>query len=163
MSDTDRPGQHETQTLSRMLDLEAVGGELWSPAELGAILAHQLAAPLECDLGGLDPRIGERLRQWNAPGGPPLRTFSDALRHKHPPLELLELIHRFAKNCRQNADGPVPQEIATVLYFASIVAALVRCGRRITALDDDALRRSVDWALQQPWLDADTRALFAAV
>jgi hypothetical protein len=46
-----------------------------------------------------------------------------------------------------------------VLYFASIVAAMVRCQRRITRLDDTDTRRGVEQCLAQPWLDAPTRQL----
>ena len=55
--------------------------------------------------------------------------------------------------------SPVPHEIASVLYIASIAAALVRCRRRITGLTNDALAEGFRWELSQPWLDAPTRAL----
>jgi hypothetical protein len=72
---------------------------------------------------------------------------------------LLELTRRFAKACRSRTGAPLPDEIATVLYFASIVAAMLRCGRRISKLDDEALVHALDWALDQPWLDASMRDL----
>jgi hypothetical protein len=65
----------------------------------------------------------------------------------------------FAKACRISADSPIPREIATVLYFASIAVARLRCGRRITELTDTAVRKGLDWALGQPWLDEATRRL----
>ena len=47
------------------------------------------------------------------------------------------------------------------MYFATIVAAMIRCGRRITNLDDEAVLKGVEWSLRQSWLDDRTRALLA--
>lgn len=146
----------DARSLSRMMDPQPGGGRLWEPDELGAILAHQLSAPLECDLGHLDGGLAERLQ---GAAGPPMRTFAELLDHPHPPVELLELTKRFAKACRSDPQGPLPDEIATVLYFLSIAAALARCGRRITKMDDSSLRYSLDWALGLPWLDDSSRRL----
>jgi len=68
------------------------------------------------------------------------------------------LAKRFAKACRSREDGPLPNEIATVLYVLSIAAALAKCGCRITVADDQSLQYGLDWALEQPWIDAATRA-----
>lgn len=148
---------NDVNSLTQMMDLDSGGPKLWRPAELGAILDHQLAAPLECDLGGLDKGLAGRLA---AAGGPPIKSFRDLLHHPHPPVELLELTKRFGKACRNHPDSPLPDEIATVLYFLSIVVAITRCGRRITKMDDPSLRYSLDWALKQPWLDEATRRRF---
>ena len=53
----------------------------------------------------------------------------------------------------------MPRPIASVLYFASIAAALVRCRRRITGLTNDDLVVGFRWMLAQPWLDTPTRTL----
>jgi hypothetical protein len=50
--------------------------------------------------------------------------------------------------------------VATLLYFASIVVAQMRCGTRITALDDNAIGAAIQWALAQSWVDGPTRSLF---
>jgi len=88
-----------------------------------------------------------------------LTSLGNLLAYPNPPVELLEITKDFAKACRQNPNSPMPREIASVLYFASIAAALVRCRRRITGLADDALSEGFRWALSQSWLDAPTRAL----
>ena len=83
------------------------------------------------------------------------------LEHPRPPLELLELTKQFAKKCRSNPDGPLPDDIASVLYLAAIAAAMTRCGARITKLGDVGMHHGLRWALRQSWLDASLRELFA--
>ena len=150
----------KARALTPMMDLE--GGEepgLWQPEELGAILRHQMAAPLEFDFSYLGAERPASLDALAGTDGPPVRTFGDLLCHPRPPIELLESTKEFAKRCRSRPDAPLPDEIATILYILSIVAALTRCARRITKLDAAGLRYSLDWALAQPWLDPATRDL----
>jgi len=144
--------------LAGLMDLRLDGQSLWKPEERGAILQHQLAAPLALDLGPLAPGHGEA-RGAEAGAAPVLRTFGDLLFHPAPPVEWLESVKQFAKGCRSRPEGPLPDEIATVLYLMSIAAALVRCRRRITRQDDASLSYGLEWALDQPWVDARTRAL----
>jgi hypothetical protein len=149
----------DASLLARMMDLRAEEHELWDVQDLAAVLEHQLAAPLEADLGGLRPGLGGLLERLQPAGGPPIRTFKDLLDHPHPPLELLELCKQFGKRCRSNPDGPLPEDIATALYLASIAAAITRGGQRITKLADEGMRHGYRWALKQSWLDPSTRRL----
>lgn len=149
----------DPQSLTHMMNLDAGDEKLWAPEELGAILEHQLSAPLECDLGRLDSRLARRLEEVNSACDPPVRSFGDLLHHASPPLELLELTKQFAKACRNDPQGPLPDEVATVLYFLSIVVAMAKCGRRITKMDDRSLEFSLSWAFRQPWLDESTRRI----
>ena len=57
-------------------------------------------------------------------------------------------------------DGAFPPEVGTLLYYAAIVAARLRHGRRITGMTDEDLRNGIEWAMQLPWLDEATRDLF---
>ena len=149
----------DPQSLTQMMNLDAGDQKLWGPEELGAILEHQLAAPLVCDLGSLDKGLVRRLKEFNSAGGTPLTSFEDLLHHPSPPVEFLELTKRFAKLCRSDHHVPLPGEIATVLYFLSIVVAMTRCGRRITKMDDRSLQYSLSWAIRQPWLDDSSRRI----
>ena len=121
-----------------------------------------MSAPIEIDLGRIDPALSERTTTPQVAGGPPIATFRDLLEHPNPPVDLLELTKRFAKRCREDRDGLLPEEVAGVLYLWSIVAAKVRCGRRISSMDDASLERNIDWALRHPWLDPSARDLFRA-
>jgi hypothetical protein len=146
--------------LAQLLALDAPEAPGWLPGELGAVLRHQLTAPVEFDLGRLDPSAARRLQRALRAAVPTIRTFADLFRHPKPPLPLLELTKQFAKASRNHPESPLPEEVASVLYYASIVAARLRWGRRITDLDDDALAQALQWGLQQEWMDDETRTLF---
>lgn len=150
--------QSDPRMLARMLDLQADRQGPWEPGELGQILQHQLAAAVESDLLGADQGWAEKLRRQCAVE-PPIRTFKDLLHHPAPPVELLRLTKQYAKASRGHSDSPLPDEVASVLYVLSIAVALAKCGRRITRLSDDGLRLSLDWALEQSWVDPSTRGL----
>ena len=101
-----------------------------------------------------------QLQQAAEARGLVLKSFGDLLQHRQPPVGLLKLMKDFAKACRLGQPSAMPREISSVIYFASIIAAMTRGSRRITRLDNTALRQAVDWALAQPWLEDTTRALF---
>ena len=86
-----------------------------------------------------------------------LKSFGDLFAHPHPLVELLELVKDFAKEHRTDAESPLPREVATVLYYASIAVALVRCGHRITRHDDTTLRQGFQWCIDQAWVDEPVR------
>ena len=152
--------EDDARSLSHMFDLHLDDARLWQPEELGAILEHQLAASVEYDLGRLDKDLAERLAAIESAGGPPINSFKELLHHPHPPVEIVELTKRFAKACRSDPGGPLPDEVATVLYLLAIVVAMTKCRQRITRLDDQSLRHSLRWVLGQNWLDQATRKLF---
>jgi hypothetical protein len=72
---------------------------------------------------------------------------------------LLRRAKLFAKACKLDADGPLPEEVATVLYFALIAAALIRCNERISRLDDVALVAAMRWVLGKEWVEDSVHAL----
>lgn len=132
--------------------LLAAGDEsagLWSPEEMAAIFRHQMAAPLAVDLA--EPPAGEA----------PAQSFSELLRQTRPAVALLEVVKDFAKTNADHPESGLPKEVAAVLYYACIGAALVRLGTRISKLTDAELRRGLGWAAGQPWVDEETRRLLA--
>lgn len=150
----------DPKQLATLLDLSADGDDrLWRDEELGAILRHQMTAPLQVDLINLERGLAVKVRTLAESQGLTLKSFGDLLAHPNPPVELLKVTKDFAKACRMSPRGPLPREIATVLYFATIAAALVRCRRRITGLSDADLADGFRWALARPWLDTPTRSL----
>jgi hypothetical protein len=144
-----------------MMSLDDSTGRTWSPDELGAVLRHQLSVRLEFDLGDLrgdEHSAADRSREaarlsWAV-------NFGELLRHPNPPLDMLSRVKHFAKACRNQPNGPLPREVATVLYFASIIAARMRAGRRISELNDHDIRSGVEWSLSQPWNASSLRPLF---
>jgi len=126
----------------------------WQPSDLSDMLRHQLGSPLLYDAGRVRPPDG-----GTDPGAPAgigvgvgVDNLAQLLSHPRPPIDLLLLAKEFAKSSDGRPSAPLPAEIATVLYYAAIAAALARLGQRITALGDDALRRGLRWAAERPWL-----------
>jgi hypothetical protein len=118
-----------------------------------------MAAPILVDLGGFDPATAGRLRTLGEAQGLLLKSFLDLFLHPVPPIELLSLTKDFAKVNMEHPDSSLPHEVAAVLYYASIAAALVRLERRITQLSEAELQRGLNWAREQPWIDGQVKAL----
>lgn len=152
--------QSDSRRLADLMSVDAGAERIWRPEELKAILQHQLSVPIQFDLSGIDPGLARTMGTLAAAQGLLVKSFNDLLHHPSPPLELLQLTKQFAKSSRSHPDSPLPPEIATVLYFASIAVAMTRCDERITNLDDETLRRGIEWVLAQPWVDDATRGLF---
>jgi hypothetical protein len=140
--------------LARMLELPR------QPAERAELLRHLLTAPVPLDLGALDAALAGRVRAWAEEQGLVLKSFGDVLHHPNPLPELLGLLKDFAKENRNDAESPLPPEVATVLYYASIAVGLARASRRLTRHDDATLRQGFQWGCEQPWVDEATRGLF---
>ena len=147
--------QLEPKRLAAFLEIDPGVGRPWRQNELAAIFQHQLAAPVQLDLAdghaGDDPVL--------PPAYAEIRTFDQLFHHPDPPIELLKSVKEFAKANRNHPASALPGEIATVLYYASILVARLRCGVGISALSDDELRTGLEWALAQPWVDERLKSL----
>ena len=132
----------ESHRLARVFALDTASPG-WGAGELAAILRHQLTADVRFDLPGAE-----------------FGSFGELLQAADPPLKLLELTKQFAKAHRAHPDSPLPDGVASVLYFGSILVARMRLGRQISDLTDPELRRGVRWVARQPWVDEQTRNLF---
>ncbi len=153
----------QSGSIARML-LLGKGGHtrLWRDDELQSICRHQLAAPIEFDLDSLPlrPAQGKQVAMTCAAQNLLIRSFADLLHHPHPPVELLEMIRQYAKACRADPEGALPPEVASVLYYAAILVAQMRCQTRIGSLGDDALKAGTRKLLSYAWLDQPMRGLF---
>lgn len=147
------------ERLARLLAASHGRDGEWFANELGAILRHQLRVAIR-----LPRDTSQALSSSNeiAPTAsePDIMTFYDLFKDPCPPLALLEQVKEFAKTNREHPDSALPQEISLVLYYASIVVAMVRLNRRITSLDETALYQGIEWVLGLPWLDDSLRPLF---
>ena len=130
----------------------------WSAMELRDMLRHQLAAPLHLSLGTLSGEMAHQLRTSQPPLNP-LLTLEQLLHHPAPPSELLKLVKRFAKLCRNDRDNPLPSEIVMLLYYLSIAVAWSRRGERISDLAPASLRRGLKWLTLQEWVTDEARLL----
>ncbi len=151
----------EPVRLSEVLALASGEKESWRPEELHDILAFQLSAPLEFELEHADRRLSTHFKSLSRAGQPPPRTLGELFRHLQPPVALLNLAKDYAKAAQKQPASGIPKNVALVLYYLSLAAALVRRGRRITQLNDSELRQGFDWALSQPWLVEEARTLLA--
>lgn len=158
MSESFLPDSSPEQ-MARMLRVSDSSRAEWRPDELGAVLRHQLSAPVGVDLGAMQVGMARKLQTTAAAQGLLLNSFAELLLHPAPPLELLTLAKDFAKANRSHPDSALPSEIATVLYFATLAAALVRLHCRISRLKDAELMAGFDWCRRQQWLDERLRAL----
>jgi hypothetical protein len=123
------------------------------------MLRHQLSAPLVGELAGAGVASAAEIARRTRSCHPPIETLGALFCSPSPPIELLEMAKNFAKACKAGGEESLPPEIADVIYCAAIVAALVKCGKRITALDDKALARGITEVLGHSWLDDRTRSL----
>ena len=139
-----------SSNLARLLG--AVGNRLGEPGpeELDALWQLQLQAPVCVDL----PALGA-----DGPVAAPSVTFGEILKQRQSPLDWLRLIKDFAKLHLVHEQGPLPKEIADGLYFAAIAAALNHHQTLITGLNRQKLSRGFEWCLNQPWMDAETKAI----
>src|SRR5688572_8445974 len=87
-------------------------GEVWTAEELREVLAHQLRAALVYDLGSAGA-----LRDAEALGQQGVRTFGDLIRHANPPVDLLRLAKDYFKSSLVSEDGPLPPDVARLLYY----------------------------------------------
>lgn len=145
--------------LSQLLETDA--DSVWNATDLHAILCHQLDADVEFDLthfGGVAKETLTSVRASSADNRS--CTFGQMLTSGEPPLEVLDMIRRFAKRARTQESAGIPKEIATVLYYAAIAAARLRHGASLSKLDDEALRGGLTWGLEQAWLTEPLRDLF---
>src|SRR5437016_3160097 len=147
------------ENLARILALDEEAGDLWAPEELREIWEHQMRAPIEVDLEGLNAPGAGALQKSPAMQTYKGRTFRQLFTAQEPPLELLKLTKEFAKQTLKNSGETQLKEVASALYYASYAAGLVRLGKRIGSLEDRELRPGFAWGLNRSWLDEGTKKL----
>ncbi len=149
----------DPRELVALMDMDEERDRLWSPGELAAILKHQLSAPVQYDLAGMDRKMAGKLKTLAESQGLVLKSFGDLFQHSNPPLELIRMTKEFAKACGKSPTSAIPRDIADVLYFSCIAIALVRHRKRISKLSNADIRKGLRWVLGREWLDSDTRSL----
>jgi len=153
------PRPEKSLALSSMLELREDTRHVWHPQELGAILKHQLAAPLVLALGNsLSAEVAHELKTLGSPQQE-VKNLAMLLHHPEPSLELLSFTKRFAKSCWNDPDSPLPREIAILLYYLSIAVADLRSGKQLSTLGRDDLIQGLRWCGDQVWVDQSTLRL----
>jgi hypothetical protein len=149
----DRP-----EVLSSMLEMGEDARGSWRNEELGEILRHQLAAPLNVALGSFSGEAAQILEKLGTRLSLPAN-LNELLQSAQPPIELLALTKRFGKVYSSDPESALPREIAVFIYYASIAVANLRCGERLTELRPEALKHGLQWCRDREWVDEPTRSL----
>ena len=145
--------------LGKLMSLSGSNAGAWSNEDLASILSHQLRVPLAVDLTQVDAPEPARRELAARIARNPDETFAAVLFSPNPPLEILSTIKDFAKLLRSGPDAPIPAEVATMIYYAAIAAALAQKNHRLSELGDAELRKGLDWARGRKWIDATMREL----
>jgi hypothetical protein len=119
---------------------------LWSEDDNAAIIHHLLDSPIPS----------------NSNSSAAAQTFGHLLAARHPDVDQLRHMKEFAKSCRTHPQRELPQDIATVLYYAAIAAARLRCDHAISQLSVVELKDGINWALTRNWLPDLLKHLFQA-
>ncbi len=144
--------QTEARILGNLMDETTSARTSWRDSDYGAILVHQLNAALVSDLTQLLPDV----RNSQLPD----RSFRELLLSPDPSLEALRLVKDFAKQLSRRAQLAYPEDVATVLYYASIAVAELRTRTVITELPRRDVLNGYRWAADRPWMPADIKGLF---
>jgi len=146
-----------SRSLATLLRLPESCDDMFTPAELGQVLEHQLRVAITADLR---PGDGDWDEAAMARHNPPIRNWADLLFHDHPPVPVLLAAKAFAKPGQQGSQTPLPLEIAHCLYYGAIAAAFLRHGQLITTLATSDLMMGFQMLLNRAWLAPRLRDLF---
>ncbi len=125
-----------------------------SDQESGSILEHQIDATLAGDLACFFP---DAQAVFAATQG---MTFRRLFLEKYPPVELLRLVKDLAKMLNQHSLSAYPEDVAAVLYIASVAAAETGARTCITSQPREKVEANYRWALARTWVPEDLKELF---
>jgi hypothetical protein len=145
-----------------MLSVRGTSKGNWQPAELRDLLRHCLEMPVSEYLAAPAEMPGS-LPEFSA-DSPSERavvsiTLGELLQLAEP-LGLLIAVKRHARELARARDGGTLTELHTLVYFASIAAAMVRHGERITKSSPEVLRVAFARHAAAEWVDDRLRAIF---
>ncbi len=143
------------------MDVDPASDEFWQSADLHVVLLHQLRAPVLFDLREQAREAGSALEPLTQSRPRQIVSFADLFDDADPPLELLDLTKRFAKDSLRQAPATLPKEIATLIYYVALALAMSRCGQRISELDDRTLEGGFRWGLAQAWITPELRRILS--
>lgn len=144
--------------LLTLMELREDTRQVWDAAELSAVLRHQLDAPLGQALGACSAEAGHEVEKLRAHGRQ-IRSLAELFDDSQPPIELLALTKRCAKQWTSNPDSPLPREINIFMYYVSIAAGRRRGAKDISGLSSAAVKDGLQWCLSQKWIEGRPRRL----
>ena len=146
--------------LARLFGVDDDRDAVWESFDLKNLLARLLTTPLAEALPGIDHRAITAAARSVRGATPGSLTLSEVFAHSRPSVELLREIKDWARRTTGAKDPPLPLELASLLYFASIASARLRRGQRISSLDPSLIRQGLEMLLARPWLGEPFQTLF---
>ena len=139
---------HDVSSLEQIATLTQPG---WEVQELALILTQQLSLPL--------PSLAiQRLAEENT-DNEMINTVGELLAHQQPPLRAIRWLKKYATINLKAPSRQLPPPVAEALYYASIVAAKIRCGAWLTRVSPDSARKGLESLLEMSWIDPAVQSL----
>jgi len=132
---------------------------VWDLSDLTALWQQQLDASIIADLSLNVAGDTLQFKSLCSDAVPPIATFRELLNHPSAPPHLLDAVRRWTKIRAAAPEGTGVGPIAGVLYYVTIAVGLRLAYPRPTKLTREALKIGFEWALEQGFLDAQTRNL----
>lgn len=133
---------------------------------MGAMVQHQMSAPLQIELERLGLPMAEQqglAAALSEATRASITTVGDLFQNPEPPLKLLELSKSLFKQRIAKAPKESPQHrLYYVFYLLSIVAARVRQNTNISKLTDTQQLQAIDSMSKRAWIGEAARELLAA-
>jgi hypothetical protein len=132
-----------------------------STQDLSAILRKNLDRPIHMELESRIspahpiPKAGQNIDRTDC-------TFLQLLQSKDAPLNQLIMLKNFAKANLNHPENKLPRPIFTVIYYASIAAALSLHDKRISTLQDGALKIGMEWGIKLGWVGREIELVLQA-
>jgi hypothetical protein len=155
----DVPDSATADSLLRLMSADdAAPDQAWRPEDRAAMLRHELSTPLSqaahrLGHGALDEPLTRKLASAD------LRslTIGELFAQPAPPAELLDVVKRIARAAKAHPDSAV-QDVAAVLYYASVLTARVKSPTTpISRLSDAEMAAGGRWVLGQSWVEGPVR------
>jgi hypothetical protein len=145
--------------LSQLLDLADQLDE-WKEQDLPSMLLHQFSAPIDSDLRRQELASGaSQSREKTLTGAASIQivTFRDLFNQPDPSLELLKLAKEFFKWRTRALRKDSPEWRVAYLFYLLTLLAAGKNASLMSSLSPKALLQGVKWALEQSWIDPQTR------
>jgi hypothetical protein len=143
-----------------LMQTEGEGAGHLSPADLSALLRHQLRTPIALEAEELADARGGR-EDLQAVVDRAQVTFGDVIRASEASDPLLRLVKTYAKR-HLAEDGGLPEPVARFLYVAAVLRARSLGDRTMSGLDDASLEAEARRILTARWLPPEAREILRA-
>jgi len=148
--------------LAGMLSVRGTPEGIWQPIEKADLLRHCVEMPvgeyLEIDTSPKPNKKFGADRSFEP--GVMSASLEELFRAPDPPLALLAAVKRHARRLMSPGASNLPAEVHRCVYSASIAAALVAHGERISKSNPDVLTAAFEQLAAEAWIEDWLRRLF---